>query len=75
VRRLNGASAWSISSRQGAEADQGLKEPQGGAYAAGLDLVYVASGGDGEDLSPAGERIKRKIRLSQNSSWEKRSRC
>jgi hypothetical protein len=44
----------------------GLKGPQDGAYAAGLDLVFVASGGDGEDLSPAGEPIKRKIRLSQN---------
>jgi hypothetical protein len=31
----------------------GLKGPQDGAYAAGLDLVFVASGGDGEDLSPA----------------------
>ena len=38
----------------------GLKEPQDGAYAAGLELDYVANGSDGEDLSPAGEPIKRK---------------
>jgi hypothetical protein len=43
----------------------GLKEPQGVAYAAAADLVYVASGGDGtvrrykgEDFSPTGEPIK-----------------
>ena len=39
----------------------GLKEPQGVAYLAGRDLIYVANGGDGvvriytgEDVSPAG---------------------
>jgi DNA-binding beta-propeller fold protein YncE len=44
---------------------EGLDEPQGVAYAARHDLVYLASGGDGtvrryrgEDLSPIGEKLK-----------------
>src|SRR5690242_15054250 len=58
-------SAVDLNARKVLKRIDGLDEPQGVAYAAGPDLVYVASGGDGtvrryrgEDLSPVGEKLK-----------------